>query len=308
MTESRTVASTAHTKPPFTAESTLATLTKACNATDLSASQAELIRLGENAVYRLTSPIVVRIGRTGAYADDARKEVAVARWLAGEDFPATRALPFEQPVIVDGRVVTFWESISGEEDYGTPIEVGRLLSRLHAMEAPTDLRLPPLRPFARAERRITENDWFSPEDSAFMRAQLVKLQEDYAALTFELPQGVIHGDANVGNVIRDRAGQPVLIDLDGFSVGPREWDLILTAIYYERFGWHTAEEYEAYTNAYGFDVMRWPGYPILRDVREFLMVTWLSQKAGHDERAAAEVRKRIRALRTGASRHDWEPY
>ncbi|MFF4411939.1 hypothetical protein ACFYY8_05365 [Streptosporangium sp. NPDC001559] len=119
-----------------------------------------------------------------AYADDARKEVAVARWLTEETSQLLVRSSSISPSSVDGRVVTFWKSISDKEDYGTPIEVGRLLSRLHAMEAPTDLRLPPLRPFARAERRIAENDWFSPEDSAFMRAQLVKLQEDYAALAF----------------------------------------------------------------------------------------------------------------------------
>lgn len=142
----------------------------------------------------------------------------------------------------------------------------------------------------------------------FLRERLAQLREEYAALSFELPQGVIHGDASVGNVIRDCTGRPVLLDLDGFALGPREWDLVLTAIYYERFGWHTAQEYDTYTNAYGFDVMRWPGYRVLGDVREYLMVTWLGQKAGQDERAAAEVRKRIRALRTGAGRDDWEPY
>jgi hypothetical protein len=47
---------------------------------------------------------------------------------------------------------------------------------------------------------------------------------------------------------------------------------------------------------------------VLRDVREFLMVTWLSQKAGHDERAAAETRKRIADLRGGRSKRDWQPY
>ncbi len=50
-----------------------------------------------------------------------------------------------------------------------------------------------------------------------------------------------------------------------------------------------------------------PG-PVLRDVREFLMVTWLSQQAGDNKEAAAEVRKRITALRTGGSKRDWRPY
>ena len=38
------------------------------------------------------------------------------------------------------------------------------------------------------------------------------------------------------------------------------------------------------------------------------MVTWLIQKAAEDERAALEAPRRIDALRTGASRKDWEPY
>jgi hypothetical protein len=46
-----------------------------------------MIRLGENAVYRLASPVVARIGRTAAYIDDAQKEAAVARWPAIEGFP-----------------------------------------------------------------------------------------------------------------------------------------------------------------------------------------------------------------------------
>jgi aminoglycoside phosphotransferase (APT) family kinase protein len=119
---------------------------------------------------------------------------------------------------------------------------------------------------------------------------------------------VIHGDASVGNVLHDGEGQPVVIDLDGFAIGPREWDLVLTAMYYDSFGWHTHEEYEAFVHVYGFDVMAWPGYPVLRDVREFLMVTWLGQKAPGDERVAAEVRKRITALRTGGAKKDWQPY
>ena len=38
------------------------------------------------------------------------------------------------------------------------------------------------------------------------------------------------------------------------------------------------------------------------------MVTWVIQKADESERAAEEARKRITALRTGASRKDWQPF
>ncbi|RJL19583.1 aminoglycoside phosphotransferase family protein [Bailinhaonella thermotolerans] len=281
---------------------------EACAMAGLSPSGATLIRLGENAVFRLTEPIVVRVARSTAYASDARKEVAVARWLAEKEFPAVRALPIDQPVIAGNHVVTFWESLSESEHYGSPADVARLLAELHRLEAPVRLSLGRLEPFARAERRLASNGWFSDKDHAFLNDRLMELRTAYARLEFALPPGLIHGDASVGNVIHDRRGRPVLIDLDGFTTGPREWDLVLTAIYYERFGWHTAAEYAEFVKIYGFDVMQWPGYPVLRDVREFLMVTWLSQKAPQDERAAAEVRKRIDSLRTGTSRRDWEPY
>lgn len=292
----------------FSAVTTRETLEHACRAAGFEAGGARLLRLGENAMFRLAQAVVVRIARTTAYEPDARKEVAVARWLESEHFPAVRALPVAQPLLIDGRVVTFWEALSDDQVYGTPTEVADLLVRLHDMTPPVTLGLQPLRPFARAERRIDQTVWLSSADRSFLRGRLEELRARYALLQFALPIGVIHGDASVGNVIHDRDGRPVLIDLDGFAIGPREWDLVLTAVYYNSFGWHTAAEYKAFAEVYGFDVMHWPGYPVLRDVREFLMVTWLSQKAGHDKQVAAEVRKRIEALRTGGGKRDWQPY
>jgi aminoglycoside phosphotransferase (APT) family kinase protein len=102
---------------------------------------------------------------------------------------------------------------------------------------------------------------------------LADLRYQYAGLSFTLPRGVIHGDASVGNVLHDFRGEAVIIDLDGFAIGPREWDVALTAIYYDSFGWHTREEYETFVRVYGYDIMQWPGYPTMRAVREFLMVT-----------------------------------
>jgi hypothetical protein len=84
-----------------------------------------------------------------------------------------------------------------------------------------------------------------------------------------------------------------MINLDGFAIGPREWDLALTAIYYDSFGWHTREEYEEFARVYGFDIMRWPGYPVMWSVGESLMVTWVIQEAAESDQAAAEARKRI---------------
>jgi thiamine kinase-like enzyme len=284
-------------------------LERACAAAGLDAGGARLLRVGSNAVYRLKVPIIARISRPGADAAHARRTVAIARWLESVCYPSVRLVDVDQPVVIDGRVVTFWEAVSDDGgQYASVAEVAEVLRRLHQLTAPADLHLPELAPFANAPRRIESNTWLKPKDRAFLMTMLAQMRAAYAGLEFALPPGVIHGDASIGNVLRDTDGDPVVIDLDGFAVGPREWDLALTAIYYDSFGWHTREEYEDFVRVYGYDIMTWPGYPVMRAVREFLMVTWVIQKAAESEQAATEAAKRIAALRTGASREDWQPY
>jgi aminoglycoside phosphotransferase (APT) family kinase protein len=284
----------------------------ACQATGLDAGEAELIRLGSNAVFRLKRcSVVARVARGACGARgpaSATRAVAVSEWLASENVPAIRAFAVPQPVVVDGRVVTFWEEASDREEYGSITELAQLLRRLHSLTPPAELHLPAVAPFDRVAWRLDHAQAVCEDDRAFLRERGDQLSKAYADLVFELPAGVVHGDANVGNVIRDRTGGALLSDLDGFAVGPREWDLVLTAAYYERFGWHSEAEYRAFTDAYGYDVMRWPGYLVLRDVREFLMVTWLAQNASESLAANAELTKRLGALRSDASRRDWKPF
>jgi Ser/Thr protein kinase RdoA (MazF antagonist) len=286
-----------------------ALLEQACRAAGLSADGARLLRLGSNAVYHLTGPVVVRISRHDENLERARRTVAVARWLESAGYPAVRVIDIDQPVVVDGHVITFWEAVSDDgQQYATVRQVAEVLVKLHKLVAPVDLHLPVLAPFENVTKRISGNDWLSAGDRAFLTEQLARLRGEYANLEFALAPGVIHGDAGIGNVLQDSQGNPVVIDLDGFATGPREWDLALTAIYYDSFGWHTRQQYETFVQVYGFDIVQWPGYPIMRAVREFLMVTWVIQKAGESERTAAEASKRIAALRTGASRKNWKPY
>jgi len=293
----------------LTPDRAVALLRQGCAAVGLDPAGARLLRLGSNAVYRLSAPVVVRLSRRGVDVERVRRTVAVARWLGSVDFPAVRALDVDQPVSVDEHLLTFWEPVSDDGDrYASVGEVAEVLAGLHRLTPPESLHLPRLSPFQSADQRIESSTWLDDADRAFLVDRLAELRKRYAELAFVLPEGVIHGDASVGNVLRDRQDNPILIDLDGFAIGPREWDLALTAVYYDSFGWHTREEYETFVHVYGFDIMQWPGYRTIRDVREFLMVTWILQKAPESERIAAEVRKRIGALRTGASRKDWEPY
>jgi Phosphotransferase enzyme family len=250
-------------------------------------------------VYELIPPwLFVRIARATDYLRDAESEVAVARWLESAGFPAVRlAGPADQPVVAGGRVVTFWAMVSEGQVYGTVADLGWLLRRLHDLEPPPSLGLPELRPFAGAEERISRAG-LGGDDREFLVDRLARLRGSYGRLRFVLPRGPVHGDANAGSVLRSRwDSAAVLTDLGGFAAGPREWDLVLTALYFERLGWHTAKEYRAFVAGYGFDVRTWPGYRVLRDIRELIMITWLAQDSGHVPEIAAEVSGRIADLR-----------
>jgi Ser/Thr protein kinase RdoA (MazF antagonist) len=203
--------------------------------------------------------------------------------------------------------VTFWRSLGDGEHYGTTTDLALLFKGLHHLDPPAHIGLPPTERFAWTERRLASAH-LADADRALLAERLADLRQGYDQLTFELLPGVIHDDANVGNVLVDRDGVPRLIDLDSVCVGPREWDLVLTALFYERFGWHTRAEYEAFCRVYGFDVMAWSGYATLADVRELVMVTWMAQNAHQDDRTAAELAKRIHSIRTGSSRRDWQPF
>ncbi len=294
----------------FTAEGVAVVLREACEAAGLDATGAELLRLGSNAVYRLASlPIIVRIARDPAVLPEMERAVAVARWLETVDFPATRVpSDIAQPIVVRGLVVTFWESVQEREEYATVGELADLLRRLHWLEEPESLGLPYFDPMAKLSASLNGLEAVSEEDRSFLEERAARLGKEYDRLDFVLPYGMIHGDASIGNILRHRDGHAVLIDLDGFALAPREWDLIQTPLFYDRYGWHTAAEYADFVHRYGFDLMNWPGYETLADLRELMMVAWLGHQVGVSERSAAEFARRVRSLRTGEGRKEWGPF
>lgn len=290
---------------PFTDESARQALTRACQLAGVAARSVELIRMGSNAVYRVDGDVIARVAPSAQLLANATKQIDVARWLESVDFPATRALDVNQPMAADGRVVTFWESISRETVYAPIRDVAALIKRLHALATPVDFDLPELRPFGDVTDSLPTFEGLPPADAQFLRERVEWARGSFPLLKFALPAGPVHGDANVGNVICDDRGRPVLIDLDSFSVGAREWDLIQTALFADRLGWHSAVEYRAFVDVYGYDVTQWAGYADLADMREIAMTSWMARKASTSRDAGAESTKRVEAMRTGASRRDW---
>lgn len=161
-----------------------------------------------------------RRGASGSDSTPVCRSIAVARWLESVGHPAVRAINVDQPVLS----TTTWlpcgsqASDDGDQFASTP-EIADVITRPHRLTAPETLHLPRLDPFANTIQRLDANTWLTKEDSAFLTRDACKAARRLRDLEFVLPEGVIHGDASVGNVMRDRQGTPVLIDLDGFAIG-----------------------------------------------------------------------------------------
>ena len=294
------------TPAPLTTDSAAATLVSACERAGLDPAGARLIRHGTNANYRLAaSPVMVRLAP--GHMEVVQRELAVARWLAGNSFPAGRvAEEIRQPLEIDGRIITFWELIEAHEEPARVSDIARLLYGLHHLPQPEAFTLPVFDPFEHTVQRLGTDG--NDPDACFLRDSCEMLREQYANLEFALPRGVIHADAHEQNALRDPSGTVVLLDFEACAWGPREWDLVVLAMRYQPFGWISQEEYAECVAAYeGFDITSWPGYPVLTSIRALSMTSWLLQKADQSPAHAAELRKRMADLRAGDPPRNWQP-
>ncbi|MEV7424228.1 aminoglycoside phosphotransferase family protein [Streptomyces sp. NPDC091212] len=281
----------------------------ACRRAGLCGDGAQLLRLGENALFRLTAhPVVVRIARSTEYLESGRGEVEVSRWLASENFPVTRVIDdLEQPMIADGHPVTFWHLIEESDRKPTYGELGRVLRDLHSLSLPAALTLPPYPVLDRTDRRINAAVDIPEDDRAFLRKRARELRDRVEDLRFGSGKGPVHGDAHVQNLMVDKDDRVILIDLERFSYDFPEWDLMVTATEHHSLGWQTPEQYGDFVGAYGRDLRTWSGFPTLRAVQEFNMTTWLMQNVSESPETAAEYARRISSLRNDDAPRDWNP-
>jgi len=288
----------------FSSSAVLPALRAACTQAGLSSDGAELLRLGENAIFQLAdAPVVVRIARSADRMRRVRKELCVARWLASAHVPAVRVYhEIDQPLLVDGHPVSFWQTVTGGDPTPTHADLARLLAAFHGLGgSPCDLA--GFDPFQIPESRLAAPVGVAAEDHDFLRARCGDLQEQLGRLEFALPQGPIHGDAHTRNLLTDH-GEVVLLDFESAAIGPREWDLLPTAIACERYGL-AEEQYQEFAAVYGFDVRTWPGYPVLREIRQLAMTTWIMQNVGESAAAAAEFALRVASLRERDFERAW---
>jgi aminoglycoside phosphotransferase (APT) family kinase protein len=279
-------------------------LAAACARVGLDVAGAEIIRLGENAIFRLPGGVVARIARPGQLAAAAR-EVRIARWFAEHDVPAVRALPgVPQPLDVEQHPVTFWEELPPHR-HGTVLEVADALRLLHGLPVPDGDLLGPLDPFVRLSERIEGGAALPADDRIWLRQHLGALRRRYRNLPPGLPHRVVHGDAWGGNIVTTPDGRTLLLDLERCSVGPPEWDLVSIALRRGSFGWLSDADYQAFAGRYGHDVTTWSGYQLLRDIRELRMALYRVQRASEHPGEQPEAQLRVSSLRGRNGPRPW---
>ena len=291
----------------FTRDKLAEALSDVCAAAGLDPAGAKLLRVTNNAVFRLVSrPVVVRIVASRALRHRVEKVVRVARWFAEHEVPAVRLLPgIAQPVRVGDHLATVWEEVPGGGSRPRGRDLGRLLRRIHALPMP-DFPLPVWHPLDDVRRRVDEAGALDDADRKFLMHRCEDVATRIHELEFALPVSLLHGDAHLGNLIPSPAG-PVLCDFDSSCMGPPEWDLTPLAVGVIRFG-DPVGRYRELARTYGLDVTRWAGFPVLREVRELKLITSVLPIMTSNPGVRPELLRRLDDFRRGDTSARWSRY
>ena len=253
----------------------------------------------------LLSPARV-VGRVSRDADNQRRaqiSLVITRWLADQEFPVTMPADVDQPVSIGHTMATFWRYYPQDGRERPPAAaLGTMLRRLHRLPPPpVDLR--PYRPLQTLGDTIEHSTTLPASDRDWLARRRNKLLDAYESLSFPLGTGLIHGDAYPGNTLWD-GDRPLLGDWDEVGTGPRELDLVNTH-QGARFGRTTAER-EQFTEAYGYDVTTWPGFSVLRQMRDLhTLVSYLRLADDGNEHAQTQLSFRLDTLRAGDDKAMW---
>ena len=263
-------------------------------AAGLRGGDATLLAFGENAVFAL-GDLVVKVGRDPELLPRAERELALAGWLEASGVPAVRAAE-AKPLVAEGHPVTVWHRLPEAVRPAEPRDLAPLLKAVHALPEPEGFTLPRRELLGGVERWLRlAGDAIDPADAAYLRERRDGFAAASAALVPRLPPGPIHGDALPRNVHVGPDG-PLLVDLETFSGDLREHDLVVMVLSHDRYGL-PAEEYDAFTAAYGWDVREWEGCSVLRGARETASCAWVAQHAPSNPKARDEFRRRVESLR-----------
>ncbi|MGB2567657.1 aminoglycoside phosphotransferase family protein [Micromonospora citrea] len=268
---------------------------------------ARLLQLTNNAVFALPSAgIVIRIARSHRLQDRVRKVVELGRWFEQVDAPTIRLAPnIAQPMEVGDLLASIWQYLPPIPPAPGVEDLGSALRNFHSL-GPPPFPLPEWDPVGDARLRLADADGLGDEDREFLLDWCERLDGPVSDLRHRAGTQVIHGDAHVGNLLRERRGRVVLCDFDATSLGPSGVDLAAIAVGERRFG--RSGSHAALAAAYGRDVTADPDWPLLCAVRELKMIAAAAPLLAGSEAVAAEFHHRIRTVIAGERDARWTPF
>lgn len=283
-----------------------AVLAEVCELVGADAVTARLIKFTNNAVFALPkASLVVRIAGSSTVAASARKVVDVARWLASHDMPSVRpATDLTQPIDVSGHAVTLWELVPNQGTAPTGTDLGRIARRFHELDqAP---RLPAWSTLDAVQSRLATAEVLTAAEHAFLSETVDEIACELDHLDYILEPGPIHGDIFAGNLIAGPDG-PILCDFDSTCIGPREWDLTPAAVGRVRFT-YPVDYHGQLAEAYGIDILDWPGFATFRRVRELQLVCSVLPVLATNPSLREQWRHRFDTFRDGDLDARWSTY
>lgn len=277
-----------------------------CAEYGADSTDARLLHARSNAVYLLPREnLVARMApATDVRRQRARTTITVTRWLAEQD-PTIALAPADgdQPVEADGAIATFWPYRPAP---GVPPtrEIAGLIRCLHSTPVPP-FPVPRHQPLVRLREALVD-DRARPEpvlsdlDRTWLHERAEHLVQTYDQTEWPLGVGLVHCDVHAENVVFSDGWK--LIDFDQVCVGPREFDLVSALP--DHFHQSEAER-QALLTAYGYDLLGWPGWVVVRDIIEMHSLGSYLRLATSVPAAATELRLRVASLRNGDRTARW---
>src|SRR5699024_2049482 len=148
------------------------------------------------------------------------------------------------------------------------------------------------------DERIVAATHINHDDQKWLSERLGRLRDEYNRTQPTHTNRLVHGDAWQGNVAVPAYSAPLLLDLEHFSHGDPDWDLIPIAVDHTDFARLTADEYHAFIDSYGgHDVTTTPKFRLMADIQELRWVCFALGKAADSPTAERETEHRIACLR-----------
>jgi aminoglycoside phosphotransferase (APT) family kinase protein len=272
----------------------------------VSSADAELLHLANNATFALPGAgLVVRISRSNLLHDRVRKGARLGAWFKTVDAPTIRlAGPADQPVEYEGLSATVWDYVP-PNSVPNADDLGQVLKEFHGLPAP-DFDLPHWDPIGTARKRIADAEALEDSDRKILLDWCDRLAPEVDALLRSSARTLIHGDAHVGNLLRQPDGRVILCDFDSTCFGPPGVDLAAVAaaeIWFPERGLH-----ERLSDSYGKDITTDPNWPVLREARELTFVVGGVPLMASTPGVAEEFKLRLNAVLTADTSIPWTPY